>query len=143
MSRPHSRLRSIGAILLGMIAVVVLSLGTDQLMHALNIFPAIGQPMYDPGLNLLSLVYRTIYGVLGSYIAGRVAPYSPMTHALILGAVGFILSLAGAIVAIVLAGTMGPLWYPIGLVLTTLPGAWLGGFLAQKTGKTGDSPRVS
>jgi hypothetical protein len=47
------RWRSAGAVLLGFITVVVLSLGTDQLLHVLQVYPPWGQPMYDPGLNLL------------------------------------------------------------------------------------------
>jgi hypothetical protein len=50
-----------------------------------------------------------------------------MGHALVLGAIGFVLSLTGAIVAIPL--DLGPSWFPIALVLTTLPCAWLGGAL--------------
>ena len=51
-----------------------------------------------------------------------------MRHALALGAIGFLVSLAGVIVT---AGMdLGPRWYPIALVVTALPGAWLGGRLA-------------
>jgi hypothetical protein len=50
-----------------------------------------------------------------------------MRHALVLGAVGLALSLAGAIVTIPM--DLGPSWYPIALVLTALPCAWLGGVL--------------
>jgi len=39
-----------------------------------------------------------------------------------------VLSLAGAVTTIS-AGTFGPAWYPISLVVTALPCAWLGGKL--------------
>jgi hypothetical protein len=84
--------------------------------------------MWDPGLNLLALSYRVVYAILGSYLAARLAPRNPMRHAMALGVVGLPLSLAGAIVSIVKAD-LGPSWYPIALVLTTLPCAWLGGAL--------------
>jgi ABC-type xylose transport system permease subunit len=51
-----------------------------------------------------------------------------MRHALILGAIGFVVSLAGAITATTMVD-LGPAWYPIALVLTALPCAWLGGAL--------------
>jgi hypothetical protein len=119
--------RSVAAVLLGLVAVVVLSLGTDQILHALAVYPPWGQPMHEAGLNLLALSYRTAYAVLGSYIAARLAPGHPMRHALILGVVGLLLSGAGAIAMI--PRHLGPAWYPIALVITALPCAWLGGML--------------
>jgi len=114
-------------VLLGFFAVVVVSLGTDQVLHVLQVYPPWGQPMYDTGLLFLALAYRSVYAVLGSYIAARLAPRNPMRHALVLGAVGLVLSLAGAIATIPM--DLGPSWYPIALVLTALPCAWLGGIL--------------
>ena len=130
---PHPRrlLRSTGAVLLGFVAVVVLSLGTDQVLHVLKVYPPWGQPMYDPGLNLLALSYRVVYAVVGSYIAARLAPRNPMRHALIVGAIGLPLSAAGVIAAMRM--NVGPVWYPVALMLTTLPCAWLGGVLHRST----------
>ena len=48
MSETHAprRLgRSIGAVLAGIVAGVILSLGTDMLLHVAGVFPALGQPM--------------------------------------------------------------------------------------------------
>ena len=127
-THPRRSSRSMTAVLLGFFAVVVLSLGTDQVLHTLDVYPPWGQPMYDPGLNLLALAYRCVYAVVGSYIAARFAPHTPMRHALALGVVGLVLSAAGAIVAITMVD-VGPSWYPMALVLTALPCAWLGGVL--------------
>jgi hypothetical protein len=124
--------RSAAAVLGGLVAVFVLSLGTDQVLHTLQVFPPWGQPMYEMGLLLLALAYRIVYGVVGGYIAARLAPRNPMRHALALGVVGLVLSTAGAIGM----RDLGPSWYPIALVLTALPCAWLGGALhrAQRDG---------
>lgn len=127
-ANPPRRLwRSTGAVLLGLIAVIVLSLGTDQLLHVLDVYPPWGQPMFEPGLLLLALAYRCVYGVAGSYVAAGLAPRNPMRHALALGVVGLALSTAGAIATIPM--NLGPAWYPLALVLTALPCAWLGGVL--------------
>ena len=80
--------RRVAALVLGFVAVVVLSLGTDEVLHLLKVYPPWNQPMYDAGLCLLALSYRIVYTVLGSYIAARYAPHAPMGHALILGVVG-------------------------------------------------------
>ena len=124
--RPH-RWHSVRAIVVAFVSVVVLSLGVDQLLHVLNVYPPWGQPMFDPGLNLLALGYRTVFGVLGGYIAARLAPHSPMGHALTLGVIGLIVAGAGAIATVPM--NLGPAWYPIALALTSVPTAWLGGYL--------------
>jgi hypothetical protein len=121
-------MRSTAAVVVGFIVVVALSLGTDQMLHSLGVYPPWGQPMYATGVNLLALSYRIVYAVVGSYIAARLAPRNPMRHAMILGVIGVVLSSLGAITAITMAD-VSPAWYPIALVLTTMPCAWLGGAL--------------
>ncbi|WP_309083283.1 hypothetical protein [Chelativorans sp.] len=123
-------LRSTGALVLGFVTVVALSVGTDQLCHSLGIYPPWGEPM-ETAQYVLALAYRVVYAVLGSYIAARLAPTRPMLHAMILGAIGFVLSVAGA------AATwhMGDHWYAIAVALTSLPCAWAGGALFTRTGK--------
>jgi len=128
--RPGRLGRSVAAVLLGFVAVFVLSLGTDQVLHVLQVYPPWGQPMFDPGLNLLALSYRLVYGVLGSYITARLAPYSAMRHVWIGAIIGFVLSSAGVIAAIQMK--LGPAWYPIALALSVFPTAWLGGMLHRR-----------
>ena len=89
-------IRSIGAVLAGFVAVVVLSIGTDFALQAAGIFPPLGQRVPD-ALLLLATAYRTVYSIAGSYIAARLAPNRPMRHALALGVVGLVASTAGAI----------------------------------------------
>ena len=126
---PRQPWRRIGAVAAGFLSVAVLSLGTDEVLHLLKVYPPWG-PMYAPGLNALALSYRLIYGVLGGYITARLAPFAPMHHAGILGIVAFVLS------AIAAAGTipmhLGPAWYPIALALIALPTAGAGGVLYAK-----------
>ena len=119
--------RSVGAVALGFVAVVVLSLGTDQVLHLLQVYPPWGEPMYEPGLNLLALAYRSLYTVAGMYLTAKLAPHAPMRHALVGGAIGTVVGTAGAIATIPMH--LGPSWYPIALAVTALPLAWLGGAL--------------
>lgn len=78
---PRQLGRSALALLAGFVVVVVLSLGTDIVLHALKIFPALGERMSD-GLFLLATVYRTLYAIVGSYVTARLAPCLPMAHAM-------------------------------------------------------------
>jgi hypothetical protein len=125
-------LRSTMAVFVGFISVAVLSLGTDQVLHVLEIYPPWGKPMHDPSLNVLALSYRIVYTILGGYITASLAPHAPMRHVIVVGIVGFVAGSAGAITAITVAD-LGPDWYPIALALTAFPCVWLGGVLHRVT----------
>ena len=137
-TQPPRRLgRSLFALLVGMLTAALLSLGTDLLMHKLGLFPPLGQQVSNPML-LVATVYRTVYGVFGAYLAARLAPHSPMTHALVLGMIGFVVSLAGAVVTWNMGPAYGPHWYPVILIVLAIPTAWVGGKL--RTAQVESSP---
>jgi hypothetical protein len=69
--------------------------------------------------------------VAGAYLTARLAPSRPMMHALVLGALGFVASLVGAVVTWNKGAAFGPHWYPVGLVLLAMPQSWLGGRLRE------------
>ncbi len=117
--------RSVAALLAGFVVVVILSLGTDVVLHATGVYPKLGQAMSNP-LFFLATTYRTVYAIIGSYITARVAPYKPMLHALVGGFIGLVLSIVGAAVTWN-KPELGPHWYPLALVVTALPCAWIGG----------------
>lgn len=127
--KPQSRSwpRSVGSVAGGLIAVFVLSLGTDQALHVAGIYPPWGERMSD-ALFLLATAYRTFYNVAGGTLTALLAPHRPIAHALGLGLVGLVLSLAG--VAMSLAHPeLGPLWYSVVIAVEAVPCAWLGGWL--------------
>ena len=128
--------RSAAAVFLGFVSVAVLSLGTDQLLHVLKVYPPWGEPMFDADLNLLALSYRIVYTVVGGYITASLAPHSPMRHVLAGGVLGVVIASAGAIAAMGMAD-LGPNWYPIAVALTGLPCVWLGGVLHERTTEHG------
>ncbi|MGC0774432.1 MAG: hypothetical protein WB543_15975 [Candidatus Acidiferrum sp.] len=133
MSEPHPPRRivqSILAVLAGMFAGIILTLATDELLHLTHVFPPWGDSMfgYDRPL-LLATIYRTIYGVAGSYLTARLAPLRPMLHALVLGILGFAVSILGAALTWNKGPAFGPHWYPLALIVLAIPTAWLGGKL--------------
>jgi len=125
-NRPGRILRSVGAVLAGLIVIVITSIGTDLVMHSTGVFPPAGEPMSNT-LWLLATAYRFIYSVAGCYITARLAPDRPMPHALALGAVGLVLSIAGAVATWNRGPGFGPHWYPLALVAIAIPCAWLAG----------------
>src|SRR5438094_6170848 len=102
--------RSIGAVLAGFLTIAVLDNGFDFILHSTGIYPPFGQTMVD-GLFLLAFAYRTVDGVLGSYIVGRLAPRRPLAHALTLGGIGVVLSSLGVLATIGGGPEFGPIWY--------------------------------
>jgi hypothetical protein len=128
--QPSRVLRSIGAVLAGMIVGIALTLGTDELLHLTHVFPPWGDSMagYDGAL-LLATVYRTVYGIAASYITARLAPHRPMLHAMVGGVLGFLASIVGAVATWNRGPAFGPHWYPLALVVLALPSAWAGGKL--------------
>lgn len=124
-------LRSVLAVLAGFITVAALSTLTDIPLHILGVYPPEGEPMFEPGLNVLALSYRILFTILGGYVTARLAPSNPMTHVLVLGGIGLVMGSLGAMVS--MNANLGPDWYPIALVVTAVPSVWLGGWVYQKT----------
>ncbi len=127
---PRRIARSIGAILAGVVVGIVLSLGTDIVLHVISVFPPWGQSMVGfDGPLLLATVYRAIYGVAASYVIARLAPDRPMAHALVGGVLGLAAGILGAILTWNKGPAFGPHWYPIALIVLAMPQAWVGGQL--------------
>jgi hypothetical protein len=123
-NRPRKILQSIGALLAGFVVNVALSLGTDVGLHAIGIAPALSQSWTDPQL-MLATAYRTLYGVLSSYLVARLAPRRPLEHALVGGAIGMALCIAAG--AATWNRGLGPHWYGLALIVLAMPTAWAGG----------------
>ena len=122
--------RRVAAVTAGLVAIFVLSLGTDVVLHATGVFPRWGRPMAER-LFVLAASYRVVFDVFGCWLAARLAPDRPMAHAVALGFVGLVLSTAGAAAAWSQGPEFGPRWYPLLLVASALPCAWAGGRLRE------------
>ena len=120
-----SKSRSVGSVFGGLAAVFLITTVTDVILHATGVFPPWTQRMAD-ALFLVALAYRVVYGIVGGYVTARLAPERPVTHALALGIAGVAASVAGTVVQLA-NPDMGPLWYPLVLILIAIPTAWVGG----------------
>jgi hypothetical protein len=131
--------KSIGAVFAGLIAIVVLSNGTDTVLEATGVYPSIAEQQ-ERGFTmwwmlLLAIGYRAVFTVVGGYVTAALAPRRPMRHVLALGLIGVVLGTLGAVAA---AG-VAPVWFSVGLIVMSLPCVWLGGRLrnsaAQQSGR--------
>lgn len=119
-----SPLKSIGAILAGFALVVIISIATDLVLETTGLMK---QPfdLNSTFFIVFVIFYRSFYGTAGAYVTARLAPYRPLRHSMIGGAIGFVISIVGAIVM----WDIPPHWYAISLIATALPCAWIGGQL--------------
>ena len=123
--RPRRVLRRVGAVAAGLVAIFAVTTAIDGVLHASGVFPPLGAPPMSSALFLLAFAYRLVIDVGGCWLAARLAPDRPLRHAMVLGAIGLGLSVAGSAAM----WNAGPHWYPLALAASALPCAWLGGSL--------------
>lgn len=123
--------RSIWAVVAGAVTAIVVATLIDVALHVARVYPSMDQPI-DDSLALLASSYRVVIGIASAWLTARLAPSKPMRHAVILGAIGAAISLAGVIAT--WNRNLGPHWYPISLVVLALPEAWVGAKLLELRG---------
>src|SRR5262245_38197899 len=121
--------RSIWAVVAGVLFIIIVTTIVDQVLHAVNIYPPVGQPLTDTTA-LIASSYRLVISIAGAWLTAKLAPRDPMRHALILGVVGTILGGAGA--AATWNSGLGPRWYALSLAVLAIPQCLLGGWLFQR-----------
>lgn len=117
----RAALRGTGAVFAGLLAIVVLSTAVDAVLHATGVYPPFPERMADE-LFALATAYRIVFGVAGSWLTARLAPNRPLAHALALGGIGTVLSIAGAAAM----WAYGPAWYSLAIIAISFPCAWAG-----------------
>jgi len=131
-ARPPLRIgRSIAAVVIGIVATIAITIVTDIVLHAIKLFPPLDQRVPD-ALLALATAYRTIYGIAGSYLTARLAPSRPVLHAMVGGALGFVVGIVGAVATWNGGPAYETHWYPIALIVLALPQSWLGGWLRER-----------
>lgn len=120
-------LKGIGAVLVGMIFIVVTHTGTDLVLEKVGIFTPPEQGFHTTWMVVTATIYRSIFTVAGGYITAALAPDRPMLYVIILGIIGVVAGTFGAIVTIPMG--IAPIWYPIALIVLALPCVGLGGKL--------------
>ena len=120
-------IKSILAVLAGIVFIFITHTVTDLVLESLGVFPPPSEGLHVQWMVATAFAYRTILSIAGCYLTARLSPSSPMLHALIIGFIGLAISTAAAIVFIPM--NLGPAWYPIALAISSIPCAWLGGWL--------------
>jgi len=124
-------LRSVLAVIAGFALVFILSIATDSVLEAIGFFPPVEEQTKSGLVQWalwVALGYRILYTIAGGTLTAWLAPRRPILHAVVLGGIGTVAALGGAIAM----WNLGSQWYPILLVLVSVPCTWLGGVLARK-----------
>jgi hypothetical protein len=124
-ARSGRRGRGTLAVFAGLLANVIPATLIDQILHMTGVYPPWGQAMSDP-LYMLAFGYRLVIAVWGGWLVARLAPDRPVRHAIVLGIIGVVISTAATIATWNKGPEFGPKWYPIALVLISVPASWLG-----------------
>jgi hypothetical protein len=117
-------LKSIGVILLAFMISALLSVLTDFLLEAIGVLPHPKDGLFITWAILLVLFYRGVYTILAGFIVAKLAPGKPMLHAMILGSIGIIITVAATNSPSL--ADKAPLWYGYTLAAITIPCLWLG-----------------
>jgi hypothetical protein len=118
-------IKSVGALIAGFLCIFVLSVATDHALEAMRLLkvePFFFNPWW---IIVIVIVCRCGYTIAGGYITGKLAPTKTMQHVLILGILGLIMNIMGA----VMLWNIAPHWFSVLLVLLFLPCVWIGGKL--------------
>jgi hypothetical protein len=138
-------MRSVFAVIAGLVFTVVITTFVDMLLHAVGFYPPIDQPQaLTHGQALVATLYRIPISIVGAWLTARIAPNRPMRHALILGVIGTIVGAIGAVATWNM--NLGPHWYGIALAVLAIPQCWAGGKLFElmvvpKTSQDGSTAR--
>lgn len=123
-------LKSIFAVVVGFVAVGVLHTVTDMALVRAGVFPPINRPdLFTPMLYGIAIGQRSAWNVLGGVLTALLAPNRPVGHAIVLGAIGTAMNIAGAIIM----WRVGAHWYPFTLAVLAMPCCGLGGLLVVRT----------
>jgi hypothetical protein len=122
-------LRSIFAVVVGFLIIGALSMGTAQVLQQ-NMPAAFGPGGRVDSVGLLLFMQGcvAVYAICGCWLAARLAPNRPMTHALVLGALGLVFNIIG----VATRWDTAPAWYQILALALVMPYAWLGGRLREQ-----------
>jgi len=120
--------QSVWAVVAGILFVIVVTTFIDIVLHAVGVFPPLGDPI-DDRLSLIATSYRAVIGIAAGYLTAKLAPSNPMKHAMILGIIGTVLGTLGVVAS--WGSKLGPAWYPIAVAALAIPQSWIGVKLYQ------------
>lgn len=116
-------LRLIIAVAAGIVITMVLSISTHEILHLIGLFPAPTEPMFNTKLLLITLIYHSLYAIVGAYFTAKIAEKKAIKAAFLLGSKEAIMWLIGTL--LLWHHTLG--WFNITKAIMGIPLALIGG----------------
>jgi hypothetical protein len=132
-------LKSVVALLAALVTIFILSIGTDVLLEKNGYLTTAEFNRNAAWVIVLVLACRILYFILGGFLAAKLAPNHPTQHALIIGCIGVVLNIVGA----VMTWSATPHAFSLALILMAFACSWLGGTLASRTRDERRTPNAS
>jgi hypothetical protein len=73
-------LKSIGAVLAGLVFIIFTHTLTDTILESAGIFPPADQGLHVTWMLVFALFYRIVLSIIGCFITAKLAPSNPMKH---------------------------------------------------------------
>lgn len=129
-------LRSIGAIIGGYVAYLILSI-IGGVILTLSFPGAVNQGVLNPTAGFLvgSLIFSVIFAIIGGYITASIAQSAEITHALALGGVMVLLG----VISLVIGSSPQPIWAQVVGLILPIPSVYLGGRMRSRRAATAPS----
>lgn len=124
---------SAGAIVAGWLLIIVLAVMVDSSLQYFGVLPVTGHQKFADWQSVLALTYHLAFVATGGYVAARLAPVRPIGHAVALGIIGLLMSIAGQIA--IIGGDLAPRWYGWALIILAVPTTSFGGWLYARQSK--------
>ena len=127
-------IRSIVAILTGIIALTTVSFGIEAVVNPLLLrgfpeaLPSRAAISHNLAASLFTFAYGTLSVVVGGYVTAWIARSAPIRHSVIMG----ILQIALTILAMTAMWDQAPTWIWVSSIAMSLPAAALGGWWYAK-----------
>jgi len=124
-------LRSIGAVILGYLAMAIPIFATTT-WHMILVLGKMPEPPAHMDLpvsfGVVNLVYSTLFAAFGGFVCAAIASQNRLKHGLVLAGLVFVLSL----VSVYIDRGQQPVWYQASLVLLGAPATAIGAWIRAK-----------
>lgn len=130
-------IRFLLSIVAGIAVTMALSVITRQILHWVVGFPKIGEPEFETDLLIISLIYHSIYAVIGAIVTSHLAREKARKAAFALGTKEVIMWILGMI----LLWKHAAPWYNLSKAALGIPLAMLGWKLYELFKKRGEAAK--
>lgn len=119
--------RLILSVIAGIATTMALTLFTDLILNLVGKHPPLFKPLLDDDQVQLSLLYHSLYAIVGAFVTAKIAKSQSRKAVLTLGTKELFMWVIGTFILY----DHSPTWYNVTKALLGIPLAWIGGKLYE------------